>query len=126
MKDYKNYYIIKSTPEMVFLGLTNPLTIQLWSGEEAEMKEEIGFEFSMFEGSILGKILELEKGEKIVQQWFFGEQDEPSIVTIKLHPKGNYTSLELRHTNIPDEDFEEIVEGWNSMYMSRLMEFYNE
>ncbi len=126
MKNYKNYYILKSSPEMVYKGLTNPLTIQLWSGEEAEMKDEVGYEFSLFEGDIQGRILELEERKKIVQQWYFGEQDDESIVTLKLHPKGNYTSLELRHTNIPDEDFNDIVEGWNNMYMSRLMEFYDE
>lgn len=126
MKDYKNYYILKTTPEMVYRGLTNPLTIKLWSGEDADMKEEIGFEFSMFEGDIQGKIIELKEGKKIVQQWYFGEQDEPSIVTIILHPKNNYTSLELRHTNIPTEDFDDMVNGWNSMYMGRLIEFYDE
>ena len=126
MKDYKNYYIIKSSPEMVFLGLTNPLTIQLWSGEKAEMNAVEGSEFSMFDGDISGRILELVKSEKIVQQWYFGEQEEPSIVTIKLHPKGDYTSLELQHTNIPDEDYNDMVEGWNNMYMDRLMEFYDE
>ena len=126
MKDYKNYYLIKSTPEMVYRGLTNPLTIHLWSGEETIMEEKVGTEFSMFEGSISGKILELEPGKKIVQQWYFGEQDKPSIVSIILHPKGVNTSLELRHTNIPNADYNDIVEGWNDVYMNRLIEFYDE
>ncbi len=123
--DYKNYYIIKTTPDQVYLGLTNPLTIHLWSGEEAEMKEEIGFEFSLFEGSIVGRNIELIPAKKIVQEWYFGEEEQ-SIVSILLHPKGDNTSLELRHTNIPDKDYDDIVEGWNNMYMSRLMEFYDE
>lgn len=126
MKDYKNYYILKTTPDQVYLGLTNPLTIHLWSGESAEMEAVIGSEFSMFEDSIVGKILELEPGKKIVQQWYFGDQEEASIVTFLLHPKKEFTSLELRHTNIPDEDFNDIVEGWNDIYMGRLMEFYDE
>lgn len=123
--DYKNYYIIRSTPDQVYLGLTNPLTIQLWSGEEAEMEEKEGSEFSLFDGSISGMNLELVPGKKIVQEWFFGD-DVESIVTILLHPKGEYTSLELRHTNIPDEDYDDIVDGWNEVYMYRLMEFYDE
>lgn len=126
MKDYKNYYLIKSTPDQVYLGLTTPLTIHLWSGEETEMIAEVGEEFSMFEGSIVGKILELEPGKKIVQQWYFGEESENSTVSFLLHPKKDYTSLELRHNNIPDEDFDDIVEGWNEVYMDRLMEFYDE
>ena len=126
MKDYKNYYLLKNTPDQVYLALTNSLTIQLWSGEEAEMKDEVGSEFSIFEGSISGKNLELEPGKKIVQQWYFGEQEEVSIVTLLLHPKKDFTSLELRHSNIPDNDYESIVTGWNEVYMNRLIEFYDE
>ena len=58
MKDFKKYYTIPATPEYVYLALTNPLTIQLGSGEEAEMSTEPGSEFSLWDGSIVGKNLE--------------------------------------------------------------------
>jgi uncharacterized protein YndB with AHSA1/START domain len=126
MKDFKKYYIIPAPPEDVYLALTNPLTIQLWSGEEAEMSVEPGSEFSMWEGSIVGKNLEFEQNKKIVQEWYFGEQSEASVVTIKLHSHAEGTSVELRHTNIPDEDYGDIVDGWNNMYFGSLIEFYEE
>jgi len=124
MKDYKNYYILSAPPEEVFIALTNPATIQLWTGEPAIMSTEPGSEFSLWEGSIEGKNLEFEPGKKIVQQWYFGDQEEPSIVTIKLHEHKQGTSVELRHTNIPDEDYDDIVEGWNDVYFYSLMDFY--
>lgn len=126
MKDFKKYYILTAPPEDVYLALTNPLTIHLWSGEEAEMSTEPGSEFSLWEGSIVGKNLEFEQDKKIVQQWYFGEQEEPSIVTIKLHNDSKGTSVELRHTNIPDEDYEDIVSGWNDIYFGALIDFYTE
>lgn len=126
MKDFKKYYILTAPPEDVYLALTNPLTIHLWSGEEAEMSTEPGSEFSLWEGSIVGKNLEFEQNKKIVQQWYFGEQEEPSIVTIKLHPDNKGTSVELRHTNIPDEDYDDIVSGWNDIYFGALIDFYTE
>ncbi len=128
MKDFKKYYQIEASPEEVYAALTTEATIELWTGDSAEMKPEIGSEFSMWDGSIVGKILELEPGKKIVQQWYFGENEteNPSIVTIKLHDDGGDTSLELRHTNIPDEDYEDIVEGWNENYMADLIDFYEE
>ncbi len=126
MKDYKKYYTIKSTPDQVYLGLTTPLTINLWSGEETVFTAEVGSEFSMFSGNIVGKILELHKDERIVQQWYFDGQEEASIVTFILHKVRSNTSLELRHTNIPDEAFDDMVFGWNDVYMDRLMEFYDE
>jgi uncharacterized protein YndB with AHSA1/START domain len=125
MKNYKNYYIIAAPPEEVYMALTNPATLQLWTGEKAEMSTEPGTEFSLWDESIVGKNLEFVEGRKIVQQWYFGEQEEVSIVTIILHPHKQGTSAELRHTNIPDEDYDEIVEGWDEVYFASLMEFYD-
>jgi uncharacterized protein YndB with AHSA1/START domain len=126
MKDYKKYYIIPAPPEDVYLALTNPLTIQLWSGDIAEMSAEPDTEFSLWDGSIAGKNISFELNKKIVQQWYFGEQEEQSIVTIKLHPDAAGTSVELRHTNIPDVDYDDITDGWNTMYFGALREFYEE
>jgi uncharacterized protein YndB with AHSA1/START domain len=126
MKDLKKYYIIPAEPELVYAALTNPLTLQAWTGDEAEMSTEPGSEFSLFDGSIVGKNLEFEEGKKLVQQWYFGEQEEPSIVTIKLHPHKYGTSAELRHTNIPDYDFNDIAEGWDEAYFGALIEFYED
>src|ERR1041384_6782738 len=113
MKDFKKYYVIAASPEDVYLALTTASTIHLWSGEEAEMSTDPGSEFSLWEGSIVGKNLEFDPGKKIVQQWYFDSQQEESIVTIKLHSAPQGTSVELKHINIPDEDFDDIIDGWN-------------
>ncbi len=126
MKSYKQYYIINAEPEVVFAALTKAATIQLWTGETAEMSTEVGSEFSLWSGNITGKNLAFELGKKIEQEWYFGEQQESSIVTIILHEHKKGTSAELRHTNIPDEDYTDIVDGWNNMYFAELMEFYEE
>ena len=126
MKEFKKYFAISAPPEDVYLALTNPLTIQLWSGEPAEMSTVPESEFSLWDGSIVGKNVEFEINKKIVQEWYFGDQQERSIVTIKLHPAAEGTSVELRHTNIPDDDYEDIVDGWNTVYFGALAEFYEE
>lgn len=124
MKDYKKYFTIPAEPEEVYAAITNPVTIELWTGETAEMSTEPETEFSMWDGSISGKNLEFEPGKKIVQQWYFGEQEEPSIVTIKLHADKHGTSAELKHTNIPDDAYEDIVEGWADSYFGGLADFF--
>ena len=126
MKSFKKYYAIPAPPETVYLALTNPLTIQLWTGEPAVMSTEPGSEFSLWDGSITGKNLEFDPNKTIVQQWYFGDQPEPSVVTIKLHPVPEGTSVELRHTNIPDEAYDDISEGWSEAYFGALEEFYRE
>ena len=126
MKDYKKYYSIDATPEEVYTALTNEATIQLWSGEEAVMPLEPGAEFSLWGGSITGKNIEFIPGKKIIQEWYFGEQGPASIVTIILHADKKGTSAELRHTNIPDEDFDNISEGWDENYFGSIIDFYDE
>jgi activator of HSP90 ATPase len=126
MREFKKYFIIPASPGEVYLALTNANTIHLWSGELAEMSTEPGSEFSLWEGSITGKNIEFEEGHKITQQWYFGDQPEESIVTIKLHPHQQGTSAELKHTNIPDSDYDDIVEGWTHAYFGALQEFYEE
>ena len=124
MKNFNSYYIVPASPEDVYAALTNPITIQLWTGESAIMSTIPGSEFSMWEGSIIGKNLEFEENKKVVQQWYFGDEPDPSIVTIKLHLHKQGTSVEVKHTNIPDQDYDDIVEGWNFSYMGSIIDFY--
>ncbi len=124
MKEYKKYYMLDATPEDVYGALTNPVAIRLWTNEEAEMSTEPGSEFSIMDGSIVGKNLVFEENKKIVQQWYFGDEGPDSIVTIKLHKHADGTSVELLHTNIPDEAYNDIVEGWNGVYFGGLQEYF--
>ena len=126
MKNFKAYYIIPAPPSDVYLALTNPITIRLWTAEEAEMSTVPGSEFALWEGSISGRNIEFIENRKIVQQWYFDEVTDDSIVTIILHPHQSGTSVEVRHTNIPDDDYDDIVAGWNNNYFGALRAFYEE
>ncbi|MFC2104801.1 SRPBCC domain-containing protein [Bacteroidota bacterium] len=124
MKNYKKYFIVPAEPPEVFTALTNPFTIELWSGYPAVMDSKINTVFSLWEGDITGKNLEIIENKKIVQEWFFGEQTEKSIVTIKLFENKKGTQVELIHTNIPDDDYENITEGWNKFYFGAIKSFF--
>lgn len=126
MKDFKAYFIIPAEPEMVYRALTTENTIRLWTGEEASMKDEPGSEFSLWSGSIVGRNLFFEPGKMIEQEWYFGESGEPSIVRIKLHEHKKGTSMEVRQSNIPEDAYEDIAEGWESSYAAALIDFYAE
>jgi len=131
MKNIKKHYHIKASAEDIFTALTNPLTIEIWTGASAVMEPVAGTEFSLWDGDITGMNLEFEPGKKIVQEWFFEEDeeldsDQKSIVTIKLHNNGNATDVELLHINIPDEAFDNIVEGWDKYYFKPLKELVEE
>ena len=124
MKDLKRYYTITADPKDVYNALTNEKMLEIWTGETAVMPLESNTEFSLWGGSISGINVEFEQDKKIVQKWFFGEEMEDSLVTIKFHPHKKGTSIELRHTNIPDEAFDNISEGWDEDYFGALNELF--
>ncbi len=123
MKDYKSRIKIKAEAEDVYAAIVNPFTLELWTGAKAEMSEVPGSEFSLWDGDISGMNLEFEPYKRIVQQWYFGAQEIPSIVTFKLFPSKGTVQLDLLHTNIPEEDYDDMVHGWEEFYLEPLKQF---
>lgn len=124
MKNLKKYYKIKASPPDVYAAITNPLSIEIWTGEKATMSTRAGEEFSLYSGDIMGRNLQFETDRKVIQEWYFGDQEEPSIVTITLSPEKYFTNIELLHTNIPDEAFDDILHGWDESYFTPLKDFF--
>lgn len=124
--EVKFYQYIEAEPEEIFLALTNPFTIQLWSDSPAKMDAKEGTEFELWDGDICGKNIKVVPNKELVQEWYFDDLPEPSIVSIKLHAKGTGTSIELKHTNIPDEAYENIKEGWEEYYIGAIKRFFEE
>lgn len=116
------HYVLKiaADPEEVFAALTIPFQIELWSGYPADMKAERGYVFSLWEGDITGMNLDVKTNKLLVQEWFFGEQEERSIVRIELGKEGAYTVVNLEHTHIPEDVYEEITEGWREYYLGAI------
>lgn len=124
MKELRKYYRIKGSPEEIYSALINPFAIALWTGSKAIMAEEPGSGFSLFDGDIEGLNISFEKNSQIIQEWFFGDQENKSIVTITLRPDRLYTKIELHHTNIPEEAYEDMTYGWDVHYFGGLKEFF--
>ena len=123
MKNIRKTIHIKSPMEEIFNAITNPLTIELWSGYPAAMEPVPGTPFSMFDGDITGTLMALEPPSMIEQQWDFGEQSVPSVVQIKLYEEGPKTRVELYHSNVPDEAFDNINTGWKEYYLGALKSY---
>ena len=126
MKKLTLNFNIDAPVDEVYLALVNPFTIELWSGYKAEMSDTPNSEFSLWDGDITGLNLEFETDKKIVQEWFFDEQGEKSIVNILLESSANgtRTKVELFHENIPDDAYDNIKIGWKEYYFGALKEFF--
>jgi activator of HSP90 ATPase len=125
MKTFKKTFKINAEPSDVYSAIINPYTIELWSGYPAIMSEEPGSEFSLWEGDISGKNLEFVRDRKVVQEWYFDDQQEKSIVTITIQPDNEDSQVTVEHTNIPDKDFTDIAEGWREYYIGAIISFFN-
>jgi uncharacterized protein YndB with AHSA1/START domain len=123
MKNLRKTIHIKAPIEEVYNAITNPLTIELWSGYEAKMESSPGTEFTMFEGDISGLVKTLEHPSLVEQVWDFGDQEAESLVRLELSEESGKTRLELSHTNIPDEAFENIDAGWKNYYLEALKSY---
>jgi activator of HSP90 ATPase len=125
VKTFKKTFRINTEPSDIYSALTNPYTIELWSGYPALMSTEPGSEFSLWDGDITGINLEFIQDKRIVQEWFFGDQPEKSIVTITISPDRENSVITVEQTNIPDQEFDDIAEGWREYYMGAINNFFN-
>lgn len=125
MKTFKKTFKIDAEPADIYSALTNPYTIELWSGYPAQMSTEPESEFSLWEGDIAGKNIEFVQDKKVVQEWYFGDQPEKSIVTITISPDRENSRITVEHSNIPDEEFNDIAEGWREYYIGAINNFFN-
>lgn len=126
-KELKFRIKINALPEDVYAALTNPFAIELWSGYPAIMSTEPGSLFELWEGDIAGHNIEFEENRLIVQEWYFGDENINSIVTFRIFPRGNrQTQLDIVHTDIPDDAFDDMKEGWETGYLQPLKTFLEE
>lgn len=89
------------------------------------MPTEPGSEFSLWDGDIAGKNLGFTADRMLTQEWYFGDRPEKSIVVISIKPDGERSVVRVEQSNIPDEDYDEICEGWNEYYMGAINAFFN-
>ena len=120
MKAFKQKYTINASSRKVWNALVNPKIINKWGGGPSKMSDEVGFRFSLWKGSIFGKNIRVEKNKLLVQEWYAGRWDEPSIVTFEITEKNSITTLILRHEKVPEKEEKEVKKGWKEYYLNPL------
>ena len=119
--DIRKTYAIAAPPAAVWNALTDPDEIERWGGGPADMAAEPDFAFSLWGGSIFGTVTEVDPPRSMVQEWYGGNWDDPSIArfTLSADPGGG-TLLELENTEVPDEDASDIDTGWDDDYLGPI------
>ncbi len=84
------------------------------------MDDHVGTEFTLWGGDIWGKNTEVDHGHKLTQEWYSGKWPKPSVVTFNLTADDNGTRVDLDQHDIPDEELDDIADGWKTYYMGEI------
>lgn len=89
------------------------------------MDDQVGTEFSLWGGDIVGKNIEVAPPKKLVQNWQDKNWPAPSKVTFTLQEKDGITTVDLLHENVPEKRYQSVDQGWRRYYlgpMKKLLE----
>ena len=122
--DLTKSYFIGAPPEAVWRALTDHALIDAWGGGPAAISAEPGAAFTFWGGDIYGTVTAAEPPVRLVEEWWGDdvEWDEASVAAFSLVPEGEGTRLTLEHTNVPDDEAEELDAGWDDSYLGPLKE----
>lgn len=97
-----------------------------FTGADAKISREVGGKFSVFDDWATGVNVELIPDMKIVQKWRGGDWPEGyfSEVTFVFKKTKNGTRLEFTQTDIPEEFFEDMEQGWIEWYWEKLKSYF--
>lgn len=115
-------YKIKATASDVWEALVDPSIIQQWSGDIAIMSDVVGDDFELWSGQIWGTNTAVEVNTLLEQDWYGGDWDKPSKVTIGLSEKDGVTTVTLTHIDIPPAEENSLANGWRNFYFSPTKE----
>ena len=123
-KTIKQSVTFKVTPHEVYEALMDSDKHSLFTGSKAKISREIGGKFTAFDGYSEGTNLELIPDKKIVQTW--RASDWPaghySRVSFSLKELEGGTRLTFTQTGVPEEQFEDISQGWRDYYWKPMKE----
>jgi uncharacterized protein YndB with AHSA1/START domain len=99
------------------------------TGGAASFTNQVGTEYTAWDGYIFGKITALEPHKRVLHTWRTSEFEEnapDSIVEVTFAPSENGTLFTLTHTEL---DSEAVVEkyrtGWEQHYIEPMLHHFN-
>lgn len=128
MKEYKDIIKFEASAKRLYDILTKESLHGLVTDAETEIGNNIGDEFRLFGGAIDGKILNLDAGRQIEWKWFCHvsgwPEDHFSNVKFDISEIDDFNcELQIVHSQIPDDAYESVVEGWQERYWDSIKRF---
>ena len=124
-KIIKQTVTFKTTPHEIYEALMDSRKHSKFTEGKVSISKKVGGKFSISDGYIEGTNLELVPDEKIVQSWRASDWQEGhySKVTFKPSKVEKGTRLDFTQTGVPEDQYENISQGWKDYYWKPMKEF---
>lgn len=127
--------VFKASSQRVYSALTDPKQfhkVVLLSEDgraratvPTEISHEVGGQFSLFGGHIVGRHVEMVSNQRLVQAWRVVSWGPGiySIAKFELAQQGTETKLVFDHTGFPQGQGRHLADGWKEHYWEPMQKF---
>jgi uncharacterized protein YndB with AHSA1/START domain len=119
--------ILSADPQRIYQAWLDGREHGAFTGGPAEVDPRVGGRFTVWDGYIEGRNLELEPFRRIVQSWRtteFPEGTADSRLEVLLEKAKKGTRLTLRHSEIPEGQGKMYEEGWKEHYFTPMKRYF--
>jgi activator of HSP90 ATPase len=97
-----------------------------FTATSATIEAAVGGAFSVFDGHIIGRIVELVPNQRIIEAWRVVDWPAGvySIARFDLEQQGSGTKLVFSHTGFPQGLKEHLATGWKEHYWDALNKYF--
>ena len=115
-----------ASPHDVYEALMDSSKHAQFTGGKANISREVGGRFTAFDGYSEGVNIELVQDEKIVQTWRADDwlESHYSRVTFQLKKIKDGTHLVFTQIGVPEEQYQDISQGWHDYYWKPMKEMF--
>jgi activator of HSP90 ATPase len=101
-------------------------SFDMFSASSAKIDPVVGGTFSLFDGHITGRILELVPNQRIVEAWRVVDWPAGvySIARFDLGTEGSGTRLNFEHVGFPEGLKEHLSVGWQQHYWDAMTKYF--
>jgi activator of HSP90 ATPase len=117
---------LPAAPERVYELLTNGAKLGEATGQPGKGGGSAGAYFSLFDGWLDGRQIELIPGERVVQAWRFTDWDPGvySIVRFSLAAEGSGTKVIVDQHGVPETVQEHVATNWKGFYFDPMARYF--
>ena len=101
-------------------------SFDMFSASSAKIDSVVGGSFSVFDGHIIGRILETVPNERIVEAWRVVDWPAGvySIARFDLHAEGSGTRINFDHVGFPEGLKKHLSDGWQEHYWDAMAKYF--